>query len=106
MKHGFNFCCGFLALLTCFCYFPPQAQILAERASLFDYELIVGDNGKRLLAFGKFAGRVGMIDFLRGLGQRKFLIVPVLVYGIHVEWHCLEFDFKLCILSVFLFQGF
>jgi len=32
--------------------------------------LIVGENGKRLLAFGNFAGRAGMIDFLRGLGQR------------------------------------
>lgn len=46
-------------------------QILAERASLFDYELIVGDTGKRLLAFGSFAGRAGMIDFLRGLGLCK-----------------------------------
>ncbi|KHN45038.1 Alpha-aminoadipic semialdehyde synthase [Glycine soja] len=49
---------------------PLLDKILAERASLYDYELIVGDNGKRLLAFGKFAGRAGMIDFLRGLGQR------------------------------------
>jgi len=39
--------------------------------SLFDYELIVGDDGKRLLAFGKFAGRAGLVDFLNGLGQRK-----------------------------------
>lgn len=46
-------------------------QILAERVSLFDYELIVGEDGKRLLAFGKFAGRAGLIDFLHGLGQRK-----------------------------------
>ncbi|GMP37121.1 hypothetical protein CsSME_00008955 [Camellia sinensis var. sinensis] len=49
---------------------PLLDKIIAERASLFDYELIVGDNGKRLLAFGKFAGRAGLIDFLRGLGQR------------------------------------
>ncbi|XP_059634664.1 alpha-aminoadipic semialdehyde synthase isoform X2 [Cornus florida] len=49
---------------------PLLDKILAERASLFDYELIVGDHGKRLLAFGKFAGRAGMIDFFRGLGQR------------------------------------
>ena len=46
---------------------------------MYDYELIVGDNGKRLLAFGKFAGRAGMIDFLRGLGQRKFLFPKLLV---------------------------
>ncbi|KAK9101658.1 hypothetical protein Scep_025088 [Stephania cephalantha] len=49
---------------------PLLDKILAERASLFDYELIVGDHGKRLLAFGKFAGRAGMIDFLHGLGKR------------------------------------
>ncbi|XAR55198.1 Saccharopine dehydrogenase (NADP(+), L-lysine-forming) [Bertholletia excelsa] len=49
---------------------PVLDKILVERATLLDYELIVGDNGRRLLAFGKFAGRAGMIDFLCGLGQR------------------------------------
>lgn len=49
---------------------PLLDKILDERASLFDYELIVGDKGKRLLAFGKFAGRAGLIDFLSGLGRR------------------------------------
>ncbi|KAL7096184.1 hypothetical protein ACP275_10G067200 [Erythranthe tilingii] len=49
---------------------PLLDKILSERATLFDYELISGDHGKRLLAFGKFAGRAGMIDFLSGLGQR------------------------------------
>lgn len=37
---------------------------------MYDYELIVGDHGKRLLAFGKYAGRAGLIDFLHGLGMR------------------------------------
>ncbi|KAJ1281347.1 hypothetical protein BS78_04G299100 [Paspalum vaginatum] len=49
---------------------PLLDKILEERVSLFDYELIVGDDGKRLLAFGKFAGRAGLIDFLHGLGKR------------------------------------
>ncbi|XP_076945258.1 alpha-aminoadipic semialdehyde synthase-like [Bidens hawaiensis] len=49
---------------------PLLDKILAERASLYDYELIVGDEGKRLLAFGKFAGRAGLVDFLSGLGRR------------------------------------
>uniref|UniRef100_A0A5B7CDN9 Putative alpha-aminoadipic semialdehyde synthase isoform X2 n=1 Tax=Davidia involucrata TaxID=16924 RepID=A0A5B7CDN9_DAVIN len=49
---------------------PLLDKVFAERASLFDYELIVGDHGKRLLTFGKFAGRAGLIDFLHGLGQR------------------------------------
>ncbi|KAH1056894.1 hypothetical protein J1N35_034959 [Gossypium stocksii] len=40
-----------------------------KKVSLYDYEIIVGDHGKRLLAFGKYAGRAGMIDFLPGLGQ-------------------------------------
>ncbi|KAF9592658.1 hypothetical protein IFM89_016315 [Coptis chinensis] len=35
---------------------PLLDKILDERASLFDYELTVGDHGQRLLAFGKFAG--------------------------------------------------
>ncbi|KAK6147547.1 hypothetical protein DH2020_018459 [Rehmannia glutinosa] len=55
--------CGFILGIK-------QPQVLAERATLFDYELIAGDHGKRLLAFGKFAGRAGMIDFLCGLGKR------------------------------------
>ncbi|XP_017983422.1 PREDICTED: alpha-aminoadipic semialdehyde synthase [Theobroma cacao] len=49
---------------------PLLDKILAERATLFDYELVDGDNGKRLIAFGNFAGRVALIDLLRGLGER------------------------------------
>ncbi|KAF9680334.1 hypothetical protein SADUNF_Sadunf06G0110300 [Salix dunnii] len=49
---------------------PLLEKVLVQRVSLYDYELIVGDHGKRLLAFGKFAGRAGFIDFLGGLGQR------------------------------------
>ncbi|OAY26961.1 alpha-aminoadipic semialdehyde synthase isoform X1 [Manihot esculenta] len=49
---------------------PLLDKILAERVSLYDYEVIVGDHGKRLLAFGKYAGRAGLVDFLHGLGQR------------------------------------
>ncbi|KAI3920699.1 hypothetical protein MKW92_021060 [Papaver armeniacum] len=49
---------------------PLLDKILAEKASLFDYELIAGDHGKRLHGLGKFAGRAGVIDFLHGLGIR------------------------------------
>ncbi|XXG81568.1 hypothetical protein AAC387_Pa09g2165 [Persea americana] len=49
---------------------PLLDKVLAERVSLYDYELIVNDSGKRLLAFGKYAGRAGLIDFLGGLGKR------------------------------------
>lgn len=59
-----------------------------------------------MLAFGKYAGRAGLIDFLRGLGQRMhyhllsaftvlllsiFLViwssVQVSFYDIQVVWH-------------------
>ncbi|CAN8327160.1 unnamed protein product [Cochlearia groenlandica] len=49
---------------------PLLDKILSERVTLCDYELIVGDHGRRLLAFGVYAGRAGLVDFLHGLGQR------------------------------------
>lgn len=53
---------------------------------MYDYELIVGDNGKRLLAFGKYAGRAGMIDFLLGLGQRM-LYDPLILLKLWRFYH-------------------
>ncbi|KAI5084069.1 hypothetical protein GOP47_0000238 [Adiantum capillus-veneris] len=49
---------------------PLLDEILSKHVSLYDYERIVGDKGERLVAFGEYAGRAGMIDFLRGLGER------------------------------------
>ncbi len=46
-------------------------QVLEKRISLYDYELILGECGERLVAFGQYAGLAGMIDLLRGLGERK-----------------------------------
>eukprot|EP00045_Choanoeca_perplexa_P012464 m.136057 g.136057 ORF g.136057 m.136057 type:complete len:897 (+) comp16019_c0_seq2:103-2793(+) len=44
--------------------------ILDRNIRLVDYECIVGSNGKRLIGFGRYAGVAGMIDLLRGLGDR------------------------------------
>ncbi|KAJ4708727.1 Alpha-aminoadipic semialdehyde synthase [Melia azedarach] len=50
---------------------PLLDKILAERVTLYDYERVEGNRGnKRLIAFGKFAGRAAIIDLLKGLGQR------------------------------------
>ncbi|KAL1219562.1 Alpha-aminoadipic semialdehyde synthase [Cardamine amara subsp. amara] len=49
---------------------PLLDKILSDRVTLCDYELIIGDHGRRLLSFGKYAGRAGLVDFLHGLGQR------------------------------------
>lgn len=35
-----------------------------------DYELMTDEKGRRLVAFGKFAGNAGMIDILHGMGHR------------------------------------
>lgn len=37
---------------------------------LVDYEKMVDENGQRCVAFGKYAGVVGMIDIMHGLGLR------------------------------------
>jgi alpha-aminoadipic semialdehyde synthase len=43
-------------------------HILENNIRLIDYEKICDSAGKRLVAFGRFAGLAGMIDFLSGLG--------------------------------------
>ncbi|CAF2100508.1 unnamed protein product [Rotaria magnacalcarata] len=43
---------------------------LEKNVTLVDYEKIVDDEGVRLVAFGKYAGVVGMINILHGLGLR------------------------------------
>jgi len=50
---------------------PMLDVILRKNIRLFDYECIIDPKtGRRLVAFGEFAGMAGMIDFLRGLGER------------------------------------
>ena len=52
---------------------PLLDALLEKRIRLVDYECItVGGQrgGKRLVAFGRYAGIAGMVDFLRGLGER------------------------------------
>ena len=44
--------------------------ILDNNVTLFDYEKIIDDEGRRLVFFGKFAGIAGMVDSLYGVGQR------------------------------------
>ena len=52
---------------------PLLEACLQKNVRLVDYECITKDgksNGKRLIAFGSWAGRAGMINALRGLGER------------------------------------
>ena len=45
------------------------SSIIKKNIQLIDYEKIKHKNGKRVIAFGKFAGNSGTIDILYGLGQ-------------------------------------
>lgn len=43
--------------------------ILARNIRLLDYERIVNESNQRLIAFGRYAGIAGAIDFLKGFGE-------------------------------------
>ena len=49
---------------------PMLQRILDVRATLMDYEKVVDAQGRRLIFFGRFAGRAGMVRSLWALGQR------------------------------------
>ncbi len=49
---------------------PLLDACLEKNITLIDYERIVDEQGARLVAFGKYAGVVGMINILHGLGLR------------------------------------
>jgi len=48
---------------------PMLDVILEKKIMLIDYEKITDDKGRRLVAFGKYAGNAGAIDFLHGIGK-------------------------------------
>jgi alpha-aminoadipic semialdehyde synthase len=49
---------------------PMLKRLMALGCTLIDYERIVDDQGRRLIAFGHYAGLAGMINGLWALGQR------------------------------------
>lgn len=49
---------------------PALRKLLEGGCTLIDYERIVDAQGRRLVAFGRFAGLAGMIDTLWALGRR------------------------------------
>ncbi len=49
---------------------PMLKRLLELKDSLLDYELVRNKQGRRLIAFGEFAGYAGMIDSLWALGRR------------------------------------
>jgi alpha-aminoadipic semialdehyde synthase len=48
---------------------PALDKILSSNIRLIDYEKIIDEKNNRLIAFGKYAGIAGAIDFLKGFGE-------------------------------------
>ena len=48
---------------------PCLDAILEKNIRLIDYEKITDENNNRLIAFGKYAGIAGAIDFFKGFGE-------------------------------------
>lgn len=75
---------------------PALDNILDKKIRLIDYERIrenKKENPQRLVAFGKYAGNVGTIDFLQGLGEfllNKELYVPFLHTGFSYMYPSLD----------------
>ena len=72
---------------------PMLKRMLELKTTLIDYERIVDDNGRRLIAFGKFAGIAGMIDTLWALGKRlewEGLKTPFLHIKRAYEYHSVK----------------
>ncbi|MDH3285414.1 MAG: hypothetical protein OEQ13_11785, partial [Acidobacteriota bacterium] len=66
---------------TCYCFFSHTLKgqphnmsmlrrILELQCTLLDYELVRNEHGRRLIAFGSFAGYAGMVNTLWALGRR------------------------------------
>jgi len=49
---------------------PMLARLMEYGCNLIDYEKMVDDRGRRLIFFGNFAGKAGMVDTLWALGKR------------------------------------
>jgi hypothetical protein len=45
-------------------------DLVEKQCTLIDYELVTDEQGRRLVAFGRFAGLAGMLDTLWALGKR------------------------------------
>lgn len=72
---------------------PMLKKMIEQKTTLIDYEKIVDENGKRLIAFGRFAGIAGMIDTLWAYGKRleiEGVKTPFSLVKRAYEYHNLE----------------
>lgn len=49
---------------------PMLKRVMELGSTIIDYEMVADDEGRRLLSFGNYAGKAGMVDTLWALGRR------------------------------------
>ncbi len=79
---------------------------------MIDYEKMCNAQGERMVAFGKYAGVVGMIDIMHGLGLRFIALghhTPFMVFYdffklIKTRYNCIIIPNIYCFLKMKLFR--
>ena len=74
---------------------PLLDACLEKNITLIDYEKIVNDQGERLVAFGQYAGIVGMINILHGMGLRFLALGHHTPFMVNINRTRILFDFRL-----------
>jgi alpha-aminoadipic semialdehyde synthase len=72
---------------------PTLDYILKNNIRLIDYEKITDEEGRRLIAFGRYAGLAGAIDFISGLGELIMKLgysTPLLNVGLAFKYYELD----------------
>lgn len=49
---------------------PMLKTLMDKNCNLIDYERVVDENNKRLIFFGRYAGKAGMVETLHALGEK------------------------------------
>lgn len=72
-------------------------NILAKNIRLIDYEKITDEKNNRLIAFGKYAGIAGALDFFKGFGEyimMKGISTPFLHCHAAYKYFSIEESYK------------
>ena len=71
-----------------------------QRIRLIDYERLLDEQGRRLVAFGQYAGVAGMINILHGLGVRLLALghsTPFIVSSAPFTVDCVCSSLQMCV---------
>lgn len=68
---------------------PMLKTLMDKNCNLIDYERIVDENNKRLIFFGRYAGKAGMIETLHAYAEKlRLLGIPNPLQKVKQPYHC------------------